>query len=83
MCRLLSLLFFGRRDATDLVLENLALRQQLAALRRSVKRPHLRRRNRAFWVALSRVWDNWRSAVASFRPDTVVRWHRRGFKLYW
>ena len=43
-CCLLSLLSFGRRDVTDLVLENLALRQQLAVLQRSVKRPRLRRR---------------------------------------
>lgn len=81
--RLLSLLCFGRQDATGLVLENLALRQQLAVLQRSVKRPRLRRRDRAFWVLLSRVWTNWRSALTIVKPDTVVRWHRKGFKLYW
>ena len=83
LCYLLSLLSFGHRDATDLVLENLALRQQLAVLQRSVRRPRLRRRDRAFWVLLSRIWDNWRSALTIAQPDTVVRWHRKGFKLYW
>lgn len=81
--RLLSLLCSGRQDVTDLVLENLALRQQLAVLQRSVKRPRLRRRDRAFWVLLSRIWRNWRSALTIVQPDTVVRWHRKGFKLYW
>lgn len=80
--RLLSLLFCGRQDVTDLVLEDLALRQQLAIPERSVKRPRLRRCDRAFWVVLSRVWDGWRSALAIVQPETVVRWHRRGFKLF-
>ena len=80
---LLSRFSFGRRDVTDLILENLPLRQQLAVLQRSVKRPHLRRRDRAFWVLLSRVWANWRSVLTIVKPDTVVRWHRKGFRLYW
>ena len=80
---LLWLLLCRRPDITDLVLENLALRQQLAVLQRSVKRPRLRRRDRAFWVLLSRIWSNWRSALTIVKPDTVVRWHRKGFRLYW
>ena len=80
---LLAHLVFRRPNTTDLVLENLALRQQLAVLQRSVKRPRLRRRDRAFWVLLSRVWANWRSALMIVKPDTVVGWHRKGFKLYW
>ena len=83
LVHLLSLFSFGRRDMTDLVLENLALRQQLEVLQRSVKRPRLRRRDRFFWVLLSRIWSNWRSALTIVKPDTVVRWHRKGFKLYW
>ena len=66
-----------------LLAENLALRQQLAVLQRSVTRPKLRRRDRIFWVWLSRLWTGWRSALVLVRPDTVVRWHRQGFKLYW
>ena len=80
---LLSLPLFGRRGATDLVLENLALRQQLAVLQRSARRLRLRRRDRAFWVLLSRIWDRWRPALTIVQPDPVVRWHRKGSKLYW
>ena len=68
---------------TTLALENLALRQQLAVLRRSVKRPRLRQRDRAFWVLLRRLCPDWRSHLVLVQPDTVVRWHRRGFKLLW
>ena len=67
----------------QLALENLALRQQLAICRQSVKRPKLRHRDRIFWVLLSRFWTNWRTALAIVRPETVIKWHRMGFKLYW
>ncbi len=66
-----------------LAVENLALRQQLAVCRQSIKHPKLRPRDRAFWVCLSRLWPNWRSALAIVQPETVVKWHRMGFKLYW
>jgi transposase InsO family protein len=66
-----------------LTAENLALRQQLGVLMVSGKRPRLRKRDRIFWVWLSRLWKNWRSCLVIVQPDTVVRWHRQGFKLYW
>ena len=66
-----------------LAVENVALRQQLAVCKQSVKRPKLRSRDRVFWVWLSRLWPNWRSALAIVQPDTVIKWHRMGFKLYW
>ena len=66
-----------------LAVENLALRQQLAVCRQSVKRPKLRPRDRVFWVLLSRLWSNWRSALAIVQPETVIQWYRMGFKLYW
>ncbi len=66
-----------------LAIENLALRQQLAALRRSVDRPRLRRRDRLFWTLLAGCWSGWRRALVIVSPATVVRWHRRGFRLYW
>jgi len=66
-----------------LIAENLALRQQLAVLRRSVKRPRLKPRDRIFWALMSRLWSGWRSALIIVKPATVVRWHRKGFKLYW
>ncbi len=80
------LLLFTRgfvRDRTELALENLALRQQLAALRQKSTRPRLRSRDRIFWAVLSRIWTNWRSALLIVQPETVVRWHRKGFKLVW
>lgn len=70
------------RDRSELAAENLALRQQLAALHYKSKRPRLRKRDRVFWAILSRIWPNWRSALLIVQPDTVVRWHRRGFKLF-
>ena len=67
----------------SLVLENLALRQQLATYARLQKRPRLKPQERAFWVALSRVWSEWRSPLVFVKPATVIDWHRRGFRRYW
>ena len=71
------------QDRSELALENLALRQQLAILERKSKCPRLRKRDRLFWAILSRIWPNWRSALLIVQPDTVVRWHGQGFKLFW
>jgi transposase InsO family protein len=70
------------RSRASLVAENLALRQQLAALRVG-RRPRLGPIDRAFWVALSRVWSRWQDVVAIVKPATVVAWHRRGFARFW
>ena len=67
----------------SLAIENLVLRQQLAVCKQRVKRPRLRRRDRVFWVWVSRFWPNWQSALIIVQPATVIRWHRQGFKLYW
>jgi putative transposase len=64
-------------------LENLALRQQLAVLQRNARKPRLKRRDRAFWVLISRIWSDWRKPLCIVQPETVIRWHRRGFRLYW
>ena len=71
------------RSRSRLTLENLALRQQIAVLRRCVKRPKLRPLDRVFWVILSRFWREWRSSLAIVKPETVIRWHRKGFRLFW
>lgn len=63
--------------------ENLALRQQLAILKNSAKRPRLRARDRVFWVWFSRLWRHWQSCLILVKPETVVKWHRQGFRLYW
>jgi hypothetical protein len=75
-----SAVLISRRS---LVLENLALRQQLASYARARKRPWLKPSERAFWVALSRVWQGWRAPLAFVKPATVIDWHRRGFQRYW
>lgn len=67
----------------SLAAENLALRQQLAVYQRKIKRPKLRKRDRLFWVCLSRLWSGWRSPLVLVQPATVVKWHRAGFRLYW
>ena len=70
----------GRRALTA---ENLALRQQLAVLRRSVRRPRLRPCDRLFWACLSQCWAGWNDALVIVTPATVVGWHRQGYRLYW
>jgi putative transposase len=65
-------------------LENLALRHQIGVLQRSSrKRSKLTSLDRLFWVWLSCVWSDWRSALAIVEPKTVVTWHRKGFRLFW
>ncbi len=66
-----------------LMLENLALRQQLATYKRTCKRPRLRMVDRTFWVWLSKLWQKWPAALVIVKPETVIRWHRHGFKRYW
>jgi transposase InsO family protein len=68
---------------SNLVVENLALRQQLAVMKRTNKRPRIRMTDRLFWVLLARIWHPWRKSLVIVTPDTVVRWHRKGFKLFW
>ena len=63
--------------------EILVLRQQILVLTRTVKRPKIRQRDRLFWVCLSRLWKDWRDALIIVKPDTVIKWHREGFRLYW
>jgi putative transposase len=67
----------------DIALENLALRQQLAVFKRKCPRPRLRRVDRFFWVWLSRCWKDWQRTLVIVRPETVVAWHRQGFRLFW
>ncbi len=71
------------RERGDLVLENLALRHQLAVYARSRRRPPLRDTDRRFWSTLARSWAGWRDTLAVVQPDTVVRWHRTAWRRYW
>jgi hypothetical protein len=66
-----------------LALENLALRQQVVMLRKSVKKPRPSVADKLFWIIFSRYVDGWRKILYGVHPDTVVRWHQQGFRLYW
>ena len=67
----------------DVAMETAALRQQLAVYKRKQPRPKLNRCDRLFWVLVRRVWINWSEAVVLVKPDTVVSWHRAGYRLFW
>jgi putative transposase len=71
------------RGHHELVLENLALRQQLNVLRRTRNGPQLRRRDRLFWIVLALTGRYWRAALVLVHPDTVVRWHREWLRRRW
>src|SRR6202167_3682569 len=73
-------LFCTRRG---LLLENLVLRQQLAVLKRQHPRPRLNAFDKLFWVSIRRIWSDWRNSLIVVTPETVVGWHRAGFRLYW
>src|ERR1019366_8011306 len=84
----LFLLWFGVlirlfRSHGKLVLENLALRQQLAVLKRRHPRPRLDLFDKLFWGPAHQFWSAWKVALIVVTPETVGRWHRAGFRLYW
>src|SRR6266853_5689397 len=78
--RSLALICGGHRAVA---LENLALRQQLAVFKRTVRRPHLRTSDRLSWILLANAWRDWRTALIVVQPDTVVRWHRQWLRRRW
>src|SRR5215475_1207081 len=85
MCtRSTLLLFFRSMTAPRLTLatEILALRQQLTVLNRSIKRPHLDRRDQFFRVMLSRLRKNWLEGLIIVKPETIVKWREEGSRLY-
>src|SRR5215470_6829587 len=61
---------------------SVALRQQLIVLKRKHPRPRLSQGDRLFWVALRHFWSRWAEALIVVKPETVVSWHRAGFRLY-
>jgi len=71
------------RSREFLLLENLALRQQLLALHTQRPRHRITALHKAFWVVLRRLWSGWKQPLVLVTPKTVVAWHRAGFRLYW
>src|SRR5436309_6584696 len=81
---LLSLLGSAVRDREALVAENLLLRHQLTVLTRPTrKRPRLRSRDKQFWVVLRALRRDWRRHLVVVRPESVIRWHRQAWRLFW
>jgi len=78
----LGKLFRLVRARRSLLLENLALRQQLAVLKRRHPSPNIGLLDKLFWVAIRRFWSGWKQSLMVVTPETVVRWHRAGFRLY-
>jgi putative transposase len=76
----LRVFFRTRRDSA---LEILALRQQVAVLKGKRSRPSLNSIDRLFWTTLRRIWPRWADVLIIVKPETVVGWHRAGFRLYW
>ena len=71
------------RARRSLLIENLALRQQLAAIKRRHPRSQLGRLDKLLWVVIRQFWSQWKKALIVVTPETVVRWHQAGFRLYW
>jgi putative transposase len=80
---LLGTLIDLSRSKSQLVAENALLRQQLIILRRQVKRPACTRTDRMLLVLLTRMVRTWKQALFIVQPETLLRWHRQGFKLFW
>ena len=80
---LLRSLLSGFQSHSWLVFENLALRHQLAVLERQAPRPRVRPADRLLWVGLLRFWPDWQQVLLLVQPQTVIAWHRLGFRLFW
>src|SRR5262249_55437533 len=89
-CRMLNSLLLANRflilvlsDHKQVALENIALRHQLAVFTRKKKRPRVCDRDRLFWIALKKLWNDWRTALVFVQSETVTGWQRKRFKRYW
>ena len=71
------------KSKSRLVAENLCLRQQLVVLKRRQAGPRLRDADRRFWVLVCHWFSDWSNCLIVVKSDTVIRWHRKGWKAYW
>src|SRR5499427_9012124 len=71
------------RPKVFLVADNLCLRQQLVVLQRRKPRPRLEDVDRRFWILACRWFSGWRTSLLIVKPETVLRWHRQGWRTYW
>jgi hypothetical protein len=70
-------------DRNRLAMENVVLRHQLNVLKRGAKRVQLEDSDRVFWVLIHRFFEHWKDHLVIVKPETVLRWHRNGFRYYW
>ena len=80
---LITLLVATVSDRNRLASENAVLRRQILVLRRGVTRARLEDSDRMFWIFLRRFVRGWRDMLHIVQRETVIRWHRRGFRYYW
>ena len=80
---LIRIIQISRKSKSELILENLALRQQLSTYQTKKSKPKLRNLDRSFWIALKQSWNKWINHLIIVRPETVVDWQRRRFKNHW
>jgi len=80
---LLRLLIEHCKPKTLLALENVCLRQQIAVLSRKQKRPLIQDQDRRFWILMARWFARWTDCLILVRPETVLRWHKQGWRYYW
>ena len=80
---LFSIVVLLFKNHSVIAMENLALRQQLSIYHRSKKRPKIRLRDRLFWILVSRYWKKWKDTLIIVKPETVIGWYHKEFKLFW
>src|ERR1700740_3553276 len=83
LCFVVGLTASALKSRRNLLFENAALRHQLLVLTRNTKLARWQMVDRVLWVWLSLVWSRWRNALTLAQPDTVIHWHRQGFRLFW
>ena len=72
----------GRGQSTQRILTRRFSSPKPAVLKRTASRPRLRQLDRVFWALIARLWSGWRDCFLVVKPDTVVAWHRAGFRLF-
>ena len=71
------------KSKNDLIIENLALRQQLSTYKAKKIKPTIKERDRSFWIALKKSWSKWTNTLIIVKPETIIDWQRRRFKKHW
>jgi len=71
------------KSRNDLIIENLALRQQLSTYKAKKIKPIIKERDRSFWIALKNSWSTWADTLIIVKPETVIHWQKRLFKRHW